>query len=307
MGFIHKGDYHNINLQYLNAFYVTVQLNSISKAAKKLHLTQPGLSMQIQSLEKELESTFLIRSNKGVELTEAGKILFEYANTILSMQNNIERDLQNLKSDKKELLIGSCKAVGEYALPCSIYIYKQDFKNVNIYFEINNTEDIIKNLLDRTINIGIVHGNTAADNIKTDKITTDRLLLVTPLPLIRDTISLNEFKKLPLIFREEGSGTRQTIKEALLPFDISIEDLNIIYELNSMEAIKTSVLSGKGISFIPELSIKRELRDADLREIKIEGLNISSEFFIAYREDHDLASYEKEFINFIKSSRRGFC
>ncbi|MCK9267658.1 MAG: LysR family transcriptional regulator [Alkaliphilus sp.] len=296
-----------MNLQYLNAFYVTVQLNSISKAAKKLHLTQPGLSMQIQSLEKELESTFLIRSNKGVELTEAGKILFEYANTILSMQNNIERDLQNLKSDKKELLIGSCKAVGEYALPCSIYIYKQDFKNVNIYFEINNTADIIKNLLDRTINIGIVHGNITADNIKTDKITTDRLLLVTPLPLIRDTISLNEFKKLPLIFREEGSGTRQTIKEALLPFDISIEDLNIIYELNSMEAIKTSVLSGKGISFIPELSIKRELRDADLREIKIEGLNISGEFFIAHREDHDLASYEKEFINFIKSSRRGFC
>ena len=280
-----------MNLQYLNAFYVTVQLNSISKAAKKLHLTQPGLSMQIQSLEKELESTFLIRSNKGVELTEAGKILFEYANTILSMQNNIERDLQNLKSDKKELLIGSCKAVGEYALPCSIYIYKQDFKNVNIYFEINNTEDIIKNLLDRTINIGIVHGNIAAENIKTDKITTDRLLLVTPLPLIKDTISLGEFKKLPLIFREEGSGTRRTIEEALLPLDISIEDLNIIYELNSMEAIKTSVLSGKGISFIPELSIKRELRDADLREIKIEGFYISSEFFIAYREDHDLASY----------------
>ncbi len=296
-----------MNLQYLNAFYVTVQLNSISKAAKKLHLTQPGLSMQIQSLEKELESTFLIRSNKGVELTEAGKILFEYANTILSMQNNIERDLQNLKSDKKELLIGSCKAVGEYALPCSIYIYKQDFKNVNIYFEINNTEDIIKNLLDRTINIGIVHGNVATENIKTDKITTDRLLLVTPLPLIKDTISLSEFKKLPLIFREEGSGTRRTIEEALLPLDISIEDLNIIYELNSMEAIKTSVLSGKGISFIPELSIKRELRDADLREIKIEGLDISSEFFIAYREDHDLASYEKEFIDFIKSSKRGFC
>ena len=82
--------------------------------------------MQIQSLEKELGSTFLTRSNRGVELTEAGKILFEYANTILSMQNNIERDLKNLESDTKELLIGSCKAVGEYALPCSIYIYKQD-------------------------------------------------------------------------------------------------------------------------------------------------------------------------------------
>ena len=62
-----------MNLQYLKAFYVAVQLNSISKAAKHLHLTQPGLSMQIQSLEKDLGVTLFIRSNKGVELTEAGK------------------------------------------------------------------------------------------------------------------------------------------------------------------------------------------------------------------------------------------
>ncbi len=296
-----------MNLQYLNSFYVTVQLNSISKAAERLHLTQPGLSMQIQSLERELGSTFLIRSNRGVELTEAGKILFEYANTILSMQNNIERDLKNLESDTKELLIGSCKAVGEYALPCSIYIYKQDFKDVNINFEINNTEDIIKNLLNRTINIGIIHGDTEIKDIKTDKITTDRLLLVTSLPLLKDVISLDEFRRLPLIFREEGSGTRQTIEEALHPFDIAIKDLNIIYELNSIEAIKTSVLSGKGISFIPELSIKRELRDGDLREIKIENLDIYSEYFIAYREDYDFVDYEEEFIKFIKSSDRGFC
>lgn len=299
-----------MNLQYLNAFYVTVQLNSISKAAKQLHLTQPGLSMQIQSLEKDLESTLLIRSNRGVELTEAGKILFEYADTILSMQDNIERDLQNLKSDKKELLLGSCKAVGEYALPCSIYIYKQDFKDVNINFEISNTENVIKNLLDRTINIGIIHGSAAInniENIKIDKIATDRLLLVTSLPLVKDFISLEELKKLPLIFREEGSGTYQTIKSALHSIDIAIEDLNIIYELNSMEAIKTSVLSGKGISFIQELSIKRELYDGVLREIKIEGLDVLSDFFIIYRKDHNLTIYEKEFVKFIKSSKRGFC
>lgn len=296
-----------MNLQYLKAFYVTVQLNSISKAAKKLHLTQPGLSMQIQSLEKDLEVTLLIRSNKGVELTEAGKVVFDYANTILSMQDNIERDLKSLKSNKKELLLGSCKAVGEYALPCSIYIYKQDFGDVDINFEISNTEGVIKNLLDRTINIGIIHGNRKAPNIKTDKIASDRLLLVTSLPLMKDVITLDEFIKLPLIFREPDSGTHQTIKDALLSHNIKIEDLNIIYELNSMEAIKTSILSGKGISFIPELSIKRELRDGHLKEIKIEDLDMFSEFFIAYREDHNLTVFENEFIKFIKSSKRGFC
>lgn len=296
-----------MNLQYLKAFYVTVQLNSISKAAKQLHLTQPGLSMQIQTLERDLEVTLLIRSNKGVELTEEGKIVFDYANTILSMQDNIERDLKSLKSNRKELLLGSCKAVGEYALPCSIYIYKQDFKDVDINFEISNTEDVVKNLIDRTINIGIIHGYRKAENIKTDKIASDRLLLVTSLPLVKDVITLDEFKKLPLISRENGSGTYQTIKEALMLHNIKIEDLNIIYELNSTEAIKTSVLSGKGISFIPELSIKRNIKDGDLKEIKVEGLDIFNNYFVAYREDYSLNIYEKEFIKFIKSSKRGFC
>lgn len=296
-----------MNLQYLKAFYVTVKLNSISRAAKELHLTQPGLSMQIQSLEKDLGVTLLTRSNKGVELTEAGTVVFDYANTILSMQDNIERDLQNLKTNKKDLLIGSCKAVGEYALPCSIYIYKQDNRDVDISYNITNSQGVMNNLSDRTINLGIIHSYIERKNIMTEKITSDRLILVTSLPVLKNRITLGELKMLPLIFREEGSGTRTTIQQHLKPHHIKIEDLNIIYELNSMEAIKTSVISGKGISFIPELTIKRELRDKVLREIEIENINMKSDFYIAYREDHQFASFEREFIDFIKSSKRGFC
>ncbi|SNS11764.1 DNA-binding transcriptional regulator, LysR family [Anaerovirgula multivorans] len=296
-----------MNLQYLKAFYVTVKLNSISKAAKELHLTQPGLSMQIQSLEKDLGVTLLTRSNKGVELTEAGTVVFDYANTILSMQDNIERDLQNLKTNKKDLLIGSCKAVGEYALPCSIYIYKQDNRDVDISYNITNSQGVMNNLSDRTINLGIIHSYIERKNITTEKITSDRLILVTSLPVLKNKITLDELKMLPLIFREEGSGTRATIQQHLKPHHIKIEDLNIIYELNSMEAIKTSVISGKGISFIPELTIKRELRDKVLREIEIENITMKSDFYIAYRKDYQFTSFEREFIDFIKSSKRGFC
>ncbi|WP_353892304.1 LysR family transcriptional regulator [Proteinivorax hydrogeniformans] len=296
-----------MNLQYLKSFYVTVKLNSISKAAKELHLTQPGLSMQIQSLEKQLDSSLLIRSNKGVKLTEAGSIVFDYADSILSMHNNIERDLKNIQTQKKELLMGSCKAVGEFALPCSIYIYKQKFDDVNIDFSIDNSAGVVKKLLDRTVNIGIIHGNNPPKNIKTDKIASDRLVLVTSLPFLERKIGLDEFKKLPLIFREEGSGTRETIKRHLNTHDITLDNLNIIYQLNSMEAIKTSVISGKGISFIPELTIKRELKNGILKEITVEGLKIYNEFFIAHRSDHPLSPHESEFVDFIKSSKRGFC
>ncbi|OPJ57266.1 LysR family transcriptional regulator [Alkalithermobacter paradoxus] len=295
-----------MNLQYLRSFFVTVKLNSISKAAKVLHLTQPGLSMQIQSLEKDLGISLLNRSNRGVELTEGGKIVFDYANTILSLQENIDRDLENLKVNRKNLLIGSCKAIGEYALPCSIYVFKQDHKDVEINMEISNTSEVIENLINRNINIGIIHGDIKEKNIQTVKITQDRLLLVTSLPLMKDTITLDELVKLPLIFREQGSGVRDTIIKGLSD-SLSIDNLNIIYELNSMEAIKSSVIAGKGISFIPELSIKRELKDGTLKKIDIENIDLTCEFYVAYRKDYSLSPFENEFIKFIKSSKRGFC
>lgn len=296
-----------MNLEYLKAFYLTVQLNSISKAAKELHLTQPGLSLQLQSLERSLEVTLLIRSNRGVKLTEAGQIVYDYADTILSMQDNIDRDLKSLKSNKKELLLGSCKAIGEFALPCSIYVFKQGLKDLNINFEIKNTEDVVKKLLDRTINLGIIHGKTNESKLKTDLIATDRLVLVTSLPLMKDVVSFEEFLQLPLILREHGSGTLESIKREVRKHNVKLEDLNIVYELNSMEAIKNSVLAGKGIAFIPELSIKRNIKDGDLKEIQVDGINIENEYYIAYRDDHELDIYEKEFIRFIKSSKRGFC
>ncbi|MEW9095918.1 MAG: LysR family transcriptional regulator [Clostridiaceae bacterium] len=296
-----------MNIQYLKSFFVTVKLNSISKAAKVLHLTQPGLSMQIQTLEKDLGVSLLNRSNKGVELTEAGKIVFDYANTIISLQDNIERDLTNLKTNKKNLIIGSCKAVGEYALPCSIYVFKQDNKDLNIQLEISNTEDVINNIINRNVNIGIIQSSTANPNIKTQKITSDRLLLVTSLPLMKDKITLEEIKKLPLIFREKGSGVRKNIEDRLSSQDIKTEDLNIIYEFNSMEAIKASVISGKGISFIPELTIKKELREGSLKTIEIEDFEIVSDYYAAYKSDYSLNPYEVQFIKFIKSSKRGFC
>lgn len=296
-----------MNLQYLKAFYVTVKANSISKAAKILHLTQPGLSMQIQSLENELQVSLLNRSNKGVQLTESGKVVFDYAVTILSLQDNIERDLKNLKSENKQLLIGSCKVIGEHALPCSLYVYKHKNKDVNINMKISSCDEVINSLINRNINIGILNGFTDNKNIKVEKITKCNLLLVTSLAAVKDSITLTELLKLPLIFREKGSGTREAILFELIKHNIKFEDLNIIYELNSMEAIKNSVLAGNGISYIPQITIEKELKEGSLKVINVEGLNLTTEFYIGYRKDYELNSYEQDFINLIKSTERGFC
>lgn len=296
-----------MNLQYLKSFYITVKLNSISKAAKELHLTQPGLSMQLQALEKELDSNLLIRSNRGVELTDAGKILFDYADTILSLQDNIQRDLSNFKTSKKELFLGACKSIGEHALPCSIYIFKNDHPDININFNIYNSQEVLLRLKDKSINLGIIQEEISEEGIVSELLGEDPILLVTSSSTEKKQFTLNELLQVPLISREKGSGTQRAIEKALSKHSITGKDLKIMYELNSMEAIKSSVVSGKGMAFIPRLTIERELYEGTLHSIDVEDLRIDSSYYVVYRKKHPFSIYEEAFKKFLKSSGRGFC
>lgn len=296
-----------MNLEYLQSFYVTVKSNSISKAAENLHLTQPGLSMQLKNLEKELGVTLLNRSNKGVEMTEEGKVVFDYAHTILDIKGNIERDLKSLHEIVPTLIIGSCKSVGEYALPCSIYTFKKFNKDIDIHMQIDNSEEVIKKLCDHTINIGIVQKHPENNSISTKTIISDELVLVGSTYNDKNKISLEELRDLPLILREEGSGTREIILNSLEEKNIDLKDLNVIYNLNSPEAIKSSISSDKGFSFLPKLIINKELKKNYLKQIDIDELKIDFKYYLIYRKNYRLTSYEKRFVDFIISSKRGFC
>ncbi|GAB6150335.1 MULTISPECIES: LysR family transcriptional regulator [Clostridium] len=297
-----------MNLEYLQSFYMTVKCNSISKAAKALHVTQPGLSMQLQNLEKELGVSLLNRSNKGVELTEEGKVVFDYANTMLSIQGNIERDLKSLQEEQQRLIIGSCKSVGEYALPCSIYTFKKFNKKVDINLDVSNSSEVIEKLRDHSINIGIIQYDPLDETqIITKTIISDELVLVANLDNTPEEISLDEVKNLPLILREKNSGTRYLLEEELTKHDLKIEDLNVIYSLNSPEAIKSSIMSGKGFSFLPRLVVKQELKECTLKTIKIKDFKVTFDYYIAFRKNYSFTEFEKMFVDFIVSRKRGFC
>lgn len=296
-----------MNLEYLQSFYMTVKYNSISKAAQMLHLTQPGLSGQLKSLENELGVSLLNRSNKGVELTEEGKVVFNYADTLLSIQGNIKRDLVNLHQDKPKLMIGTCKSVGEYALPCSIFTFKHLYEEVDIHMEVINSTEVIQKLQEHSINIGIIQNDPKLEDITTESIISDELLLVGSSDNAPKKISTEKLKQIPLILRESNSGTRQVIEKALEEKGIYIEDLNVIYALNSPEAIKSSILAGKGFSFLPKLTIAQELKKESIKTVQVDDLNISFSYYIASRKNYTFTEYEQRFVDFIISNKRGFC
>lgn len=296
-----------MNLEYLESFYTTVKYNSISKAASILHLSQPGLSGQLKSLENELGATLLTRSNKGVELTEEGTVVFNYAETLLSIQGNIKRDLINLNQDVPKLMIGACKSVGEYALPCSLFTFKDVHEEVAIHMDVINSSHVIEKLQDHTINLGIIQHDFAAEDMTLQPIISDQLVLVGNNLLSPSKISLDELKKLPLILREKKSGTRAIMEKALEEKNVSLEDLNIIYDLNSPEAIKSSIAKGKGFSFLPRIVVAQELKNKSLKIIQVEDLKIDFLYYLASRKNYILTEYEDLFANFIISNKRGFC
>jgi DNA-binding transcriptional LysR family regulator len=296
-----------MNLNYLRSFCATVQNNSISKAAKQLHLTQPGLSLQLQALENEVGSPLLIRSNKGVELTDAGKILYDYAATILSLEENILKDISDAKKPIDTLKIGACKAIGEYALPCSLYLFKRHHEAMSLQTTVSNSKDIAESIHNRTLNIGIVTNDTNDCRFESKHITSNPLLLVTAMPLIKTEIHAEELKKLPLILRAPGSGIREKILKELIKKGMSANELHPIFEIDSMEAIKTSVIAGKGVAFIPELSIKREISLGQLTVINIHDLPLDLDYYFIRLRDYRLTESEKAFEDFILSSKRGFC
>ncbi len=296
-----------MDFQYLESFYAAVQYNSISKAAEALHLTQPGLSRQLKNLENEMGSELLERSNKGVRLTEEGKVVYNYAVTVLSLKGNVRRDLKSLQEKNSELIIGSCHAVGEYALPCSIYLFKKVYKNVDIHVKLMNSAEVIQRLLDHTISLGILQDYPGTDGIVTQKIVPDELVLAGRTFSGKEEISLEELKKLPLILREKNSSTMYLLEKALQKESVSLHDLHIIYNLDSPGAIKSSISAGKGYSFLPKLMLKKELKTGALQSVRVARLKILFHYSVAYRKGSVLSAPEKNFMNFICSNKRGFC
>jgi LysR family transcriptional regulator, transcriptional activator of the cysJI operon len=296
-----------MNFEYLQSFYTTVKCNSISKAAAVLHLTQPGLSSQLKNLEKEFGACLLIRSNKGVELTEEGKVVFNYSETILSIKGNIERDLKSLQVDSPKLIIGSCKSVGEYALPCSIFIFKKLHKELDINMEVVNSSEVLEKLRNHSINIGIIQDDPNDCSIDIKYIISDELILVGCDNEDKKIITIEELKKLPLILREKTSYGRYLIETVFKKKGITIEDLNVIYSLNSSEAIKSSISAGKGFAFLPKLIVKNELKKGSLKQIEVDGIKIEFDYNIAFRKNYVFNQYEQMFVDFIISNRRGFC
>ena len=230
---------------------------SFKYAAKTLAITQPAITIQIQKLEKQLQTTLFDRVKKQIKFTETGILLVRYSNRILNLCNESIRALEDLTYFQSgKLIIGASQTTGTYLMPKVIGLFRQRYPIIQIQLEVASTKKIVLDAMNRHIDIGIVGGEIPIELKKIIDITPyveDELALI--LPKSHPFANLSIIKKedlynLKFIALTSDSTIRFVIDEILVQNEIDITKLKIEIELNSIESIKNAVQSGLGAAFI---------------------------------------------------------
>lgn len=293
-----------MNIANLKAFIETVQLSSISKAADSLHLTQPAVSLQIQNLENSIGYQLLTRSNRGVQLTEYGKVFYSYAQSFITLWDNLEHDLKTIAEDNITLQVGTCPSIGQFALPCALYLFKQKYPHIRASVQTLSSSEVIAEIRDHSLQIGFIEGVPKQPDIHHDGVFTSELILVASPDHDTNPIHLTALNNLPLILPPETSDVRRALKkQPVLP-----DTLKPFLELDALEGVKSAVISGHGYSILPYFTIKKELYSGELKKVDIRDVSLEITFSMVWRKDGDLPEFGKQFIDFIKTEGvKSFC
>lgn len=291
-----------MDFRQLESFISIAKNKSFSKAAKELYLTQPTISNHMQNLEKELKTTLINRSNKQIELTKAGEIFYTYALDILSLKEKAHFSLgEYIGKIEGTIDIYASTIPEQYLLPCLLKNFCRHYPEIR--YRINHLDSfgILSAILENKIDYGFVGTYLRDSALDYIPLMEDELVLIAPSDFPDAAVNSASLISLPLILREEGSGTRNILASELKKKKIDIRDLNIRFYCEDTSTIKHLVEEGLACSIVSKHAIKKELQLQSLRAFSIADLNLRRNFYLVYAKSRVLPPLEMSFIHFIRS------
>ncbi len=289
----------------LKVFHAVAKLLSFTKAAEALHMTQPAVTFQVRQLEEYFNTRLFDRTHNKVNLTPAGNKVFEFADRIFDLYDEMENSVRELTGEiSGALTIGASTTIAEYMLPTLLGNFKAKYPDINIRLKVSNTEGIVSMVEHNVIDLGVVEASVSNKNLIVEVCHDDQLVVVAPpaheLAKRQDAVKADELKSFPFICREEGSGTREVILKYLQENDINQTDMNFCLELGSPESLKGAVEAGMGISILSRSTIAKELKLGTLSEIQLDPPLIRPFSFVRQRQKFRVRVME-ELLEFAKA------
>lgn len=292
-----------MELRQLEIFCTVAEKRGFSLAAEALGLTQPTVSFQIAALEEELGTRLFERGGRTTSLTRSGEVLYRYAREILALSGEAAQAIHSLKGLLwGEVTIGASTIPGEYILPTVLQTFREAHPGIALSVEIGDTAGILRRVLNNEVDLGVVGAGEKNEKLVFTRFVRDRLVVIAPSRgwFDGEKLSPEEFRKMPFVMRESGSGTRTVMERKLR--EKGIEDLNVVMILGSTEAVKRAVESGAGISIVSERAVRNEVQLGFLRAVEIEGIELQRDFFIVHRKQKVLSPAAGALLEFLKST-----
>ena len=274
-------------LQQLRILKAVATEKNFTKAAELLYISQPSLSKQIKTLEKNLDTLLINRERNKISLTESGKLLLQYSERILVLCEESCRALIDLKNgDRGNLTVGASQTIGTYLMPRILALFAQNYPQINLKVQVNSTRIIAKKIINRDIDIAVVGGEISDDlkkNLSIQPFVYDELNLIISKshPFAKKKkINKEDLYCLDFITLNSSSTIKKFIDNILMQNKIETKQLKTILQLNSIEGIKTAVGLGLGVAFVSSSAIEKEINLQTIAVIEIKNIKINRKLSI---------------------------
>jgi DNA-binding transcriptional LysR family regulator len=293
-----------MDLWQLNIFCKVIELKSFSRAGKTIHLSQPTISSHIKDLEKHFDCRLIDRLSKEAAPTKAGELLYDYAKRMLALRAETEAALGEYNGKMRgRLVIGGSTIPGTYLMPQLIGDFKKKYPDVIVSLIIGDTDYVIESILNGRVELGVVGAKKEFQKIIQKKLIEDQMRLIVPGShrwAGRQRVSLKQLSGEAFIVREHGSGTLQSLNQSLGEQGYSVENLKIIAELGSTEAICQGIKSGVGVSILSTLAVAEDLQEGKLKALEVEGLSLKRNFYLTRHRYRSASPLGRAFVDFLE-------
>lgn len=252
----------------LQVFHAVAKHRSFTKAAETLFMTQPAVTFQIKQLEEQFNVRLFERGHGQISLTEAGRVVFDYAERILSLSSELDARMKDLTGHVAGvLLVGASMTIADYLLPRVLGEFKTKYPSVVPRLLVANSETVQNQVAEHALDVGFIEGDSLLPSLVTEVCCEDELQVVcAPSHALAKSKSIapGALAQHAYISREPGSGTREVADRYLQKAGVPPESLQPVMELGSPEALKGLIGTGYGFAIMSRATVAKETRLGEL-------------------------------------------
>ncbi|MFY8005159.1 MAG: LysR family transcriptional regulator [Chitinophagaceae bacterium] len=291
----------NFTLHQLKIWTVIVEKQSITKAAESLHMTQPAVSIQLKNLQDQFAFPLTELIGKRLVITDFGKEMYEVAQNILAQVDNINYQTQLHKGFLAGKLKIAVVSTGKYVMPYFLQPFLAKHSHVDLVMDVANRKQVLESIEKNSFDFALVSVLPTNFEVHELGILPNKLMLVGPNSADVHALSNKKnWQNLPLIYREEGSGTRFTMQQFFKKANIQPR---VKLALTSNEAVKQAVIAGLGYSVLSIVSLRNELKMNDLTIVDVPGFPLYSEWKLIWPANKKLTKVAAAYLQHLQENK----